>query len=129
MDDADIKRFEDELYKNFTAEDIDPDDCYKLAEGIFVVSSIPGVPVEYSGVVDDMCFYFKSRGETWQFSIAKSRDECLFIEPLASDSNVQFVCMGRYSEEPFSAGYMPIQQAEELICQCVQTWRNGVKSK
>lgn len=131
MDLLDLQRLieiDKELNQEYCADNIDRSECHPLGNGVFVVSSIPAVPVQYCGVVDNYCFYFKSRGETWHFVIADSSDDCLSDTPIRINPSLQFNCSGRYSEDKYAAGYMPVEQAEDIIRACVALWKLGRKS-
>ena len=69
-------------------------------------------------------YYFRSRGQRWEMIIGDTVDQCveasLNIRPL---ENAEFYCVGRYGKERFDAGYMPLEQAEEIIRRCVRLWR------
>jgi len=118
---VDIFDIEKEYDKDYTAADIDKSTCHQISDDIYVVSAIGMCPVEYCGIIDEYCFYFKSRGETWGFSIAESKHASRGID----DENFQFSCSGRFTDEKSHAGYMPTEQAEALIKGCVALWKLG----
>ena len=95
-----------------------------LCEGVTVESRIGAVLVEYSGKVDRKEYYFRSRGQRWEMIIGDTVDRCveasLNTRPL---ENAEFYCAGRYGNERFDAGYMPLEQAEGIIRRCVRLWR------
>ena len=95
-----------------------------LCEGVTVESRIGAAPVEYSGKVDQKEYYFSSRGQRWEMIIGDTADRCveasLTARPL---ENAEFYCAGRYGKERFDTGYMPLEQAEEIIRRCVRLWR------
>src|SRR5262249_3321423 len=95
-----------------------------LCEGVTVESRISAVPVEYSGKADQKECYFRSRGQRWAMIIGDTADQC--FEASLNDrplENAEFYCAGRYGNERFDAGYMPLEQAEEIIRRCVGLWR------
>ena len=95
-----------------------------LCEGVTVESRIGAVPVEYSGKADQKEYYFSSRGQRWAMIIGDTVDQC--VEASLNDrplENAEFYCAGRYGKERFDAGYMPLEQAEEIIRCCVRLWR------
>jgi len=118
MDIFDIER---EYDKDYTAAEIDKDTCINLGDEIYVVSSIGQCPVEYCGIVDEYCFYFKSRGEVWSFSVTESKQ----ISHDIHDEKFQFSCAGRFSHQEGEAGFMPNEQAQALIKSCVALWKQG----
>lgn len=95
-----------------------------LCEGVTVVSRLGATPVEYCGKADRKEYYFRSRGQRWEMIIGDTVDQCveasLTNNPL---ENAEFYCTGRYGKEQFDAGYMPLEQAEEIIRRCVRLWR------
>jgi hypothetical protein len=99
-----------------------------LCDGVTVESRLPSVPVEYIGKVDDKQYYFRSRGMRWMMAIADSIDEAIEAT-WANDSlkYADFMSTGRYGVDQFDAGYMPLEQAEEIIRRCVRLWRNSRK--
>src|SRR5262245_57352694 len=93
-------------------------------EGVTVESRIGAVPVEYSGKVDRKEYYIRSRGQRWEMIIGDTVDQrveaSLSGRPL---ENAEFYCAGCYGSEQFDAGYLPLEQAEEIIRRCVRLWR------
>lgn len=97
-----------------------------LCDGVSVESRIPGVPVEYTGKALDKEYYFRSRGKRWRMSIAETVDQAVDATGVDDPLHVaEFFCAGRYSDKEFAAGYMPLEQAEEIIRRCVKLWRAG----
>lgn len=100
-----------------------------LGAGVTVESRLPATPVEYSGKVDDKQYYFKARGQRWLLVIADSVEQALDAlgadDPLAA---ADFCCVGRYGVHEFDAGYMSLEQAEEIIRRCVRLWRSARES-
>lgn len=97
-----------------------------LCDSVTVESRLPAVPVEYIGKVDEKQYYFRSRGNRWMMVIADSVDDALEAaganDPL---KHADFLSVGRYGVDQFDAGYMPLEQAEEIIRRCVRLWRNS----
>jgi hypothetical protein len=61
-------------------------------------------------------------------AIAETLDQAM--EATGADDPLhaaQFFCTGRYSDDEFAAGYMPLEQAEELIRRCMRLWKAGQK--
>jgi hypothetical protein len=95
-----------------------------LCQGVTVESRLGATPVEYSGKADQKEYYFRSRGQRWQMIIGDTVDQC--VEASLTDhplEKAEFYCEGRYGRERFDAGYMPLEQAEEIIRRCVRLWR------
>jgi hypothetical protein len=100
----------------------------RLCDGVNVITRLPGTPVEYTGDAFDKKYYFRSRGERWRMAIADTIDQAVEADDLDNPlRSAEFFCTGRYSSEEFAAGYMPIEQAEEIIRRCVRLWRAGKK--
>lgn len=95
-----------------------------LGDGVTVESRLGATPVEYSGKADGKDYYFKARGQRWRMTIGDSVDACVEASGAASPlERAEFYCTGRYGEDQFAAGYMPLEQAETIIRQCVRLWR------
>lgn len=97
-----------------------------LSDGVTVESRLDMCPVEYSGKVDDKAYYFRSRGKCWGMAIAETID--LAVEAYMSNDPLEiavFHCSGRYGNDDLAAGYVPLEQAEEIIRRCVRLWRNA----
>ena len=95
-----------------------------LCKGVTVESRIGATPVEYCGKADQEEYYFRSRGQRWEMIIGDTVDQC--VEASLTDQPLEiadFYCAGRYGKERFDAGYMPLEQAEEIIRHCVRLWR------
>ena len=101
-----------------------------LCDGVTVKSRIPGTPVEYTGKAFYREYYFKARGKCWTMAIAESVDAA--VDATGSDDPLEmadFYSTGRYGEGEFEAGYMPIEQAEEIIRRCIRLWQNAQPEK
>jgi hypothetical protein len=101
-----------------------------LCDGVTVESRLPATPVEYTGKADHKEYYFKARGKRWRMLIGDTVDQC--VEVLGSHDpleQIDFYCVGRFSDTEFEAGYMPLEQAEEIIRRCVKLWRRGQEKK
>jgi len=120
MNDDELEAILDE---NYTAADIDIEQCLDIGDGIYVVSLIPEVPVEYCGVVSDQCFYFKSRGQRWQFTLGASLHHCTNDTLQSDNNNIVFQCAGKIPGKDFEASYMATDLAEEIIRNAVQLWQ------
>jgi hypothetical protein len=97
-----------------------------ICEGVTVESRIGATPVEYTGKADHKEYYFRSRGQRWQMIIGDTVDQC--VAASLSDHPLEtadFYCAGRYGKEQFDAGYMPLEQAEEIIRRGVELWRKA----
>jgi hypothetical protein len=97
-----------------------------LCDGVTVESRLDMCPVEYSGKVDDKAYYFRARGAYWGIAIAETVD--LAVEAYMSDDPLKiavFHCSGRYGNDDYDAGYVPLEQAEEIIRRCVKLWRSA----
>jgi hypothetical protein len=101
-----------------------------LRDGVTVESHLDMCPVEYSGRVDDKAYYFRSRGRCWEMTIAETVDAA--VEAALSGDPLEtsvFHCAGHYGNDQYAAGYVPLEQAEEIIRRCVKLWRSAQEEK
>ena len=81
-----------------------------------LVGTIEGFcPVQASGTIDGHPFYFRARGETWSFRLAR--------DPNGDPHDVEDASRGFFREEPWGAeeneaGWMPLDEAERWIERC-----------
>src|SRR5262249_1093573 len=88
----------------------------RLCNGVSVLSRIPAVPVEYTGKAFDKEYYFKSRGNRWIMAIAETVDQA--VEAIGAENPLrvaEFFRVGRYSNDKFAAGYMPLHEPGEMV--------------
>lgn len=71
-------------------------------------------PVQAKGFVDGHAFYFRARGDSWQFHVAPTSD-------LIFDADVFYICRD-YGEFP-DAGWMPRHEALGFIVQAIGEFR------
>lgn len=95
------------------------DDLLKsaLLKSALVIDEITGCcPVQASGTVRGFPFYFRSRGDRWRFAIATGNTDP--VDVMLQHGN-GFFREGRYGPEgEFAAGYMPHEEAREIIERC-----------
>lgn len=72
-------------------------------------------PVQVEGRVDGQWFYFRARGQSWQFHVAPSEAE-IFSKP-------SFYIEGSYGEKKFAAGYMPDADALLIMTHAINLYR------
>lgn len=74
-------------------------------------------PVQAEGVIDGREFYFRARGNHWEFSVAKVSG----LTNWAGDSKeaAAFFVEEDYGREPFAASHMPEEKAAKIITDCV----------
>lgn len=72
-------------------------------------------PVQAEGSVDGKRFYFRARGEEWQFHVAAT-DADIFDNDL-------FYHEQDYGDGPFAAGWMPVDEAVGFIRQGIAMYR------
>lgn len=79
------------------------------------LSSIGGnCPVQGEGTVDGQHFYFRARGDSWQFHVAATEADIF--------GNPTFYTEGEYGDG-FDAGWMPKHEAIGLIVKCIEEYR------
>jgi hypothetical protein len=89
-------------------------------DGDFVMRYLGGnYPVQAEGTVDGHAFYFRARGQSWEFHVAPS-DGLIF-----SDSEV-FYMDEPYGDGPFDAGWMPEEEARAFIFKGVAAFRQAI---
>ena len=87
----------------------------------FEFTSSPA-PVQADGTVADRQFYFRARGDTWQFTVAERDGD----DP--ADLDEKDVVLGtawyRSGTLPgrFDASWMPLDQARSLIEECAREY-------
>jgi hypothetical protein len=100
-----------------------------LCDGVTVESRLGAAPVEYTGKADQKEYYFRSRGRCWSMAIADTVDMAVeaggVIQPLEL---ADLFCEARYGVEAFDASYMPLEQAEGIVRQCIRLWRSAQKT-
>ena len=67
-------------------------------------------PVQADGTFDGNAFYFRARGDSWQFHVAPTQDE------IFGDTEL-FYIERDYGDGPFDAGWMPENEALGFIAQ------------
>ncbi|MFN2601417.1 MAG: hypothetical protein ABR582_01535 [Gemmatimonadaceae bacterium] len=84
-------------------------------------------PVQAEGIVGGRSFYFRARGDTWEFTVA----ERLGDDPaeLSRDPDPEGRAWHREGTLPgrFAASWMPIDRAKELINECAREYLLGKK--
>lgn len=68
-------------------------------------------PVQGEGTVDGSAFYFRARGDGWQFHVAPTEDD-IFDAPT-------FYIERDYGDGPFDAGWMPLHEAYAFIVEAI----------
>jgi uncharacterized protein DUF551 len=100
-----------------------------LCDGVTVESRLGAAPVEYAGKADQKEYYFRSRGRCWRMAIADTVD--MAVEAGGVNQPLELAdlfCEARYGVEAFDASYMPLEQAEGIIRQCIRLWRSAQKT-
>lgn len=72
-------------------------------------------PVQAEGIIDGKAFYFRARGQHWQFHVA-DRPGLIFDKPLLYIDRL-------YSDQPYEAGWMPLHEAMGFIVEGIGIWR------
>jgi hypothetical protein len=91
-----------------------------MAKKIIIESIGGSCPVQASGTIDGKEFYFRSRGQGWSFAVAAN----VGIDPvdINATSEQGYYLEESYGESLYDAGYMPEQEAKEIITRCVEKW-------
>ena len=80
-------------------------------------------PVQAEGAVAGHAFYFRSRGEKWEFTIAeRPENDPAALGPEDAASRRAWYRSGVVSGGPFAASYLPLDQARSLILECAQAY-------
>lgn len=69
-------------------------------------------PVQYEGTINGTPFYFRARGERWRMGIGEHPVEVAFGHREGWTKNLP------YGDYKFAAGWMPVEEAEEIIKKC-----------
>ena len=72
-------------------------------------------PVQAEGTLAGHRFYFRSRHESWEFSLS---DDPAIDPALINSEEHGFYRTGECSGGPYAASYMPLPEAEALIRRC-----------
>ena len=78
-------------------------------------------PVQAEGAMDGLRFYFRARGNAWQFHVAKTKSDIF--------NNDLFYHDEEYGDGPFDTGWMPDKDAFEHIAKGVELARTALKAK
>ena len=75
-------------------------------------------PVQAQGLVGGRPFYFRARWNEWTFSISEDPavDPADFSSP--GEDDYWFFRQGTYGAGGYSAGFMPLPEAETIIQRC-----------
>lgn len=71
-------------------------------------------PVQAEGTIDGIPFYFRSRGERWAIGIGEDPVDILL------GWKEGWRRSQAYGNARFAAGYMPIDEAEDIIRRCAE---------
>ena len=93
-----------------------PDEIAKVAKIGATLYWLGGnCPVQGEGEVDGHAFYFRARGNEWQFHVAMT-DEQIFHDDV-------FYHEQEYGDEEYAAGWMPVADAGDFIVDAIQMFR------
>ena len=90
-------------------------------------------PVQYEGTVEGHPFYFRARYDGWFFAVAATLDEAInapsFDEANSGDMfpNGAFVREAQWGDGPFTASYMPVEEAERIIRWCAEAYMEAIQ--
>ena len=95
-----------------------------MAEKLIIECIGGSCPVQASGTIDGKEFYFRSRGQGWSFAVAANAG----IDPvdINATSEQGFYLEESYGEGLYDAGFMPVEEAKEIINRCVEKFKNSV---
>lgn len=89
-----------------------------LMLGVSVHHAGGNCPVQIDGEVDGKYFYFRARGQRWQFEVAENESEWLADKVIYSAEKP-------YGDEPYSAGWMPLHEAFGLVAKGIADFREA----
>ena len=82
-------------------------------------------PVQAEGVVAGRRFYFRARGETWEFTIAeRPESDPAALGPKDAAAGAAWYRSGLVPGGRFAASYLPLDQARSLIYECARAYLN-----
>jgi hypothetical protein len=80
-------------------------------------------PVQAEGVVAGHPFYFRSRGEIWELTIAdRVEDDPALLDPQRTAAGLLWYRSGVVAGGPFAASYLPIDEARSIINDCARAY-------
>jgi hypothetical protein len=82
-------------------------------------------PVQAEGVVAGRPFYFRARGEKWEFTVAeRPENDPAALGPKDAATGAAWYRSGVVPGGRFAASYLPLDQARSLICECAREYIN-----
>lgn len=80
-------------------------------------------PVQAEGVVADRAYYFRARGEAWEFTIAeRPGGDPAALGPEDAASGAAWHRSGVVRGDRFAASYLPLDQATSIIHECARAY-------
>jgi hypothetical protein len=80
-------------------------------------------PVQAEGVAAGRAFYFRARGEKWEFTIAeRPEDDPAALGPEDAASGRAWYRSGEVPGGRFAASYLPLGHARSLIHECARAY-------
>lgn len=76
-------------------------------------------PVQSEGFINDHPYYFRARGSHWTFAVAPVGEEAGWPY-----ENSLYYKAGYIGEWP-AAGWLPVKDAEKIVSDCAQEFRDG----
>lgn len=85
-------------------------------------------PVQAEGTINGYPFYFWAKRDTWSFSISKhSEIYPVNIQDMESGIKYGFYKEAEYGKKgTYSASFMDTKQAEKLIVECCEEFKNTI---
>jgi hypothetical protein len=80
-------------------------------------------PVQAEGTIAGRHFYFRSRNEKWEFTVAeRTGDDPVMIGPEDVASGVAWYRAGDVPGGRFAASYLPLDHATSIIHECARDY-------
>lgn len=108
-------------------------------QGVDVIMTSIACPVQLEGSIGGRAFYFRSRGDSWSFTIAALGDDPVWPEKPAFvrsgyvgepnptiEEMIKDMENGTYDAEKlnYAAGWLDAEEMEEIFMKCLEEYRN-----
>jgi hypothetical protein len=92
-----------------------------MKENLLIESLTAPCPVQAEGTIDGNRFYFRARWDSWSFAVSENSE----LDPVLIDTPEHgFYIEQKYGNNPYDAGYMPVEEAKTIIQQCAEIYLN-----
>ena len=105
-------------------EQLLPDTEIREVPGVVWQFTGTAAPVQAEGTIDGIPFYFRSRWDRWTFGVASLKQPDPVLVESEGDA---FFRTEKYRKYRFSASFMPLNEAKEIIERCILAyiaWRD-----